>query len=356
MAGESAIVDPRQREYLAAFADPEQFAAPVLLEELEPKEASQFLRTMLRIRYCEEAIGELVRSGEARCPCHLGIGQEAIATGVSCALTPNDKVFGAHRSHAHFLALGGDVRALIAEVLGKITGCSRGMGGSMHLFDPSIGFMGSVPIVAATIPIAVGAAIALKFDRGDAVAVSYFGDGSSEEGSFHESLNLAATQQLPVIFVCENNLYSSHLDIKLRQPSDLVSRFAVAHRIESLLVDGNDVAAVSRAARTLLRTAREKRRPVFLEAVTFRWCGHVGPDENVDVGLRRKEEDIAAWKKRDPIARLKEALLTARTMSAKDFLTLEQEEQELVQSAVETARRDPYPPTNQLINTVFLQS
>ncbi len=175
--------------------------APIAIDGADLEVLIEQLRAMLVIRKAEEKIGDMVTAGKIRCPAHLGIGQEAIAVGVSSPLRPSDRVFGAHRSHSHFLALGGSVDGLFAEVLGRATGSSKGMGGSMHLFDQAVGFLGSVPIVGASVPVATGAALAAKMDgRGD-VAVSYFGDGAMEEGALHESLNLAMALQLPVIFV-----------------------------------------------------------------------------------------------------------------------------------------------------------
>jgi pyruvate dehydrogenase E1 component alpha subunit len=243
--------------------------------------------------------------------------------------------------------------ALLAEVLGKADGASGGMGGSMHLFAGSVGFYGSVPLVAATVPIAVGAALAAKMEGSDDVAVAYFGDGATEEGVFHESMNLAATFGVPVIFVCENNLFSSHLYIGLRQPSDHIARYADAHRVANLTVDGNDVLAVAGAARQLVEHARQGLGPAFLEAVTYRHRGHVGPKEDVDVGVHRSMVDLAAWKKRDPIARLREALLGAGLVPQSILETEEAELRESIATACRLAKAAPYPPTAALINTVY---
>ena len=239
-----------------------------------PKNFLQFLRLMLTIRIVEEKIGELVLEGLAKTPCHLAIGQEAVAVGVSAVLTSSDRVFGGHRSHSHYLALGGGLYPLLAEVLGKSEGASHGLGGSMHLYSGSIGFHGSVPIVGATIPIAVGAALAQpRWSGGRQIAVAYFGDGACEEGVFHESLNFAAVYGLPVLFVVENNLFSSHLHIELRQPSDSIARYAEAHRVRSLVIDGNDVGKVADAAEELVEPMRSGQGPALLEAVTFRFRG-----------------------------------------------------------------------------------
>ncbi|RMH22692.1 MAG: thiamine pyrophosphate-dependent dehydrogenase E1 component subunit alpha [Gemmatimonadetes bacterium] len=235
---------------LGDLADPRRYHEPVDVTADAADELLQALRTMKRIRRAEEVIGDLVTAGEVRCPCHLAIGQEACAAGVALALDPGrDRAFGAHRSHGHYLALGGSLEALFAEIFGRASGCSGGMGGSMHLIAPERGLLGTVPIVGATVPLAVGAALAARLDGSDAVAVAFFGDGAAEEGVVQESLNLAASERLPVLFACENNLFSSHLHIALRQPADRVARFAEAHRIAHATVDGNDVTAVRDAAR-----------------------------------------------------------------------------------------------------------
>ncbi len=331
------------------------YSAPCDLEGFQAAELQQLLRSMLLIRYVEEQIAQWSEQGRARCPCHLGIGQEAIATGVARALRPSDRLFGNHRSHGHYLAAGGDPYALLAEVLGRAAGCSGGMGGSMHLYDDAHGFLGSVPIVAGTVPIAVGAALAAKMDGGDAVAVAFFGDGASEEGVVHESLNLASTYALPVVFLCENNQYSSHLDIALRQPSDRVSRYADAHRVRAAVVDGNDVTAVARVAAELIALAR-RSEPVFLEAITYRWRGHVGPKEDLDVGVRRSMEDLSAWKRRDPVRRLEDALLARNLLTPAQLGLLVAQVRAAVAEAAARALTAPWPPQENLLGFVYAGS
>jgi pyruvate dehydrogenase E1 component alpha subunit len=287
-----------------------------------------------------------------RCPCHLAIGQEAVPVGVSRELRATDRIFGAHRSHGHFLAAGGPLRRLFAEVLGRDNGASRGMGGSMHLADRERGLIGTVPIVAATIPIACGAALAAKMDGKGDVAVSYFGDGATEEGVFHESLNMAATMGLPVLFVCENNLFSSHLHISLRQPLDSVARFAEANAIPVYRIDGNDVVAVARAAAEALADIRAGAGPAFIEAVTYRWRGHVGPREDEDVGVQRKD-DLAVWKRRDPIARLHRAMVEAGDVSADALEMIQAECRAEVAATWSQAEADPFPPHDALLSRVY---
>ncbi len=340
---------------LGGLADPTLFVDNIDLRNVSTETLLGYVHDILTIRFAEESVADLSRSGEACCPCHLGIGQEAVAVGVSSALRNSDRVYGGHRSHSHYLALGGSIDAMMAEILGKATGASKGMGGSMHLFQPDVGFHGSVPIVGATIPIAAGAALACKMDgRGD-VAVCYFGDGACEEGVFHETLNMAAVMKLPVIFVVENNLYSSHLDIGLRQPTDSVARFAHAASINTEVVDGNDVLAVSQAAHRLVDRCREGNGPGFMEAVTFRWRGHVGPNEDIDVGVRRSPEELTAWKQRDPLKRLVGSLQAERDVSPAQIEDMAAEIRATISDAVDAARQAPYPDSSALLDLVYAQ-
>lgn len=315
-----------------------------------------FFKEMLNIRLVEELIAKLVNQGLAKCPCHLSIGQEAVPVGISKYLRKTDRVFGAHRSHGHYLALGGSSYRLLAEVLGKETGCSKGMGGSMHIVDRENGFAGSVPIVAGTVPLAVGAALAAKMDGDKDIAVAYFGDGACEEGIIHESLNAAMSMGLPVLFVVENNLFSSHLDIHLRQPSNKVSRFAEAHKMNHVVIDGNDVCEVGRVAQKMIQDCRENHTPGFIEAVTYRLLGHVGADPNIDVGLKRKSEDISAWKKRDPINRIKLLLIQEYDLQEVFFQELEERKRAALQKELEQALKDPYPPLNFLSKFLYKNS
>ncbi|QWG14886.1 thiamine pyrophosphate-dependent dehydrogenase E1 component subunit alpha [Bradyrhizobium sediminis] len=341
------------RDTLGALANPKAFTGAIDLAQVESGWAVSKLREMIRIRVAEEFVGELSESGEARCPCHLGIGQEAVAVGVSAHLKSSDRVFGAHRSHSHYLALGGGLTELFGEVLGKEIGSSKGMGGSMHLYGPEVGFHGSVPIVGATIPIATGAGLACKMDGAGGIAVSYFGDGAAEEGLLHESLNMASILKLPVIFVCENNLFSSHLDIHLRQPQNTIARFATAHAMPSHTVDGNDVVAVARATEQLVARARKGEGPGFLEAVTYRWRGHVGAKEDIDVGVRRHPEELVAWKHRDPVRRLADSLIARGAMAVDGVAKITEEMSADCTEAIDRARKAPYPPVSNLLDFVY---
>jgi TPP-dependent pyruvate/acetoin dehydrogenase alpha subunit len=310
------------------------------------------LERMVVIRLVEERIGKGVEDGIIKCPCHLAIGQEAPAVGVAMHLRPTDRGFGAHRSHSHFLAAGGSLRGIFAEVLGRETGASRGMGGSMHLIARENGFYGSVPIVGATIPIAVGAGLAAKMDAKGDIAVSYFGDGATEEGVFHESMNLAAILRVPVLFVCENNMFSSHLHIDLRQPANSLVRYAAAHCVPFARVDGNDVVEIARVAGDAIATMRQTGGPFFLECVTYRWRGHVGHREDEDVGVQRKD-DLAIWKGRDPIARLARSLEAAGLIEKGHLESVRADVGRRIESAWKQASGDPFPPKEALLGRTW---
>jgi pyruvate dehydrogenase E1 component alpha subunit len=341
---------------LGDLVDVHQFNSPIEIQGVEPDILFNMLKSMVLIRAAEEGIGKAIIEGLIKTPCHLGIGQEAIAVGLSLNLKNTDYVFGTHRAHSHYLAMGGGVYELMAEVLGKADGASKGMGGSMHLYGGEFGFLGSVPIVGGTIPIAVGAAMAAKMDRKGGIAVCYFGDGAAEEGVLHESLNLASAYNLPVLFVCENNLYSSHLDIKVRQPSDSIARFADAHCIVSKKVDGNDVVQLSKLSNELINDMRANPRPYFIEAVTYRWRGHVGPDENIDVGVRRSKAELGAWKLRDPIKRLVEGMINEKLLDEERYQQLIGEINQFVSREIAKAKHADYPCHSLLSQAVYKDS
>ena len=338
---------------LGALADSSQFCNHLDITNEDINLLLKHLEKMILIREVERCLANGRREGKIGGPVHLGVGQEAIAVGVSAMLRNTDRVFGAHRSHSHVLALGADIRCLFAETLGKETGLSKGMGGSMHLWDQKNGFYGSVPIVAGTVPLAVGAALAAKLQQTDDVGVAYLGDGAVEEGVVHESLNLARVLKAPVLFVIENNLFASHMHISLRQPNDSTARFAIANDIPYKVVDGNDVIAVRKATDTLISRARAGEGPVFLEAVTYRWYGHVDWREDIDVGVNRYEEVVSAWRKRDPINRLTEGLASFNLCSPDKLKEIQNSIQSQVAVAWRQALEDPYPELTALLDRVY---
>lgn len=307
--------------------------------------------TMVEIRQTEELLANLCETGEVVCPCHLYIGQEAVAAGVCAALLPSDTIWGAHRSHGHYLAKGGSLEGLLAEVLGRVAGCAGGRGGSMHLIATEVGLMGTVPLVSATIPLAVGAGLAAHLAGSGQVSVSFFGDGAAEEGHFHESMNLAASLRLPVVFVCENNLYASHMALLERRAADNIVSAASAHGMDGKVVDGNDVEAVFSAANDAVNRARAGGGPSLIECRTFRWRGHVGPSWDMDVGVARKDE-LKNWLIRDPIARAR-ALLLDIGATAESAEEVEVRVRARLDAAIEVARQSPFPDSSTLEAHVF---
>ena len=268
----------------------------------------QLYREMLRIRVVEETIARLYPAQEMRCPVHLCIGQEAIPAGVCAHLDTTDYVLSNHRSHGHYLAKGGDLTAFLAELYGRASGCAGGRGGSMHLIDLQAGFLGSVPIVAATIPIAVGAAWGSVLQEEKRVVVSFFGEGAVEEGTFHEAVRFAAVKKLPIVFVCENNLYSvySPLDVRYADGNEACD-LAKGHGIPAWQADGNDVLAVYASAQKAIDIARSGGGPSFIEFKTYRWLEHCGPYFDNDLGYRT-EAEFQDWKARCPLTRMEQLL------------------------------------------------
>jgi len=296
-------------------------------------------QTMTLLRRTEERIAEMVESGEVRCPCHLYIGEEAVAAGVCAALTAADTVWGGHRSHGHYLAKGGSLAGLFGEVLLKATGCAGGRGGSMHLAAPEVGVPGTVPIVAGTVPLAAGAAFAYKLRGEDTVAVAFFGDGALEEGHVHESMNLVALYRLPLVLICENNLYASHLHWSERRVADNLYRAGEFHAVPGEAVDGNDVAAVYTAAQAAVERARGGGGPSLIECRTFRWRGHVGASFDLDVGVARRGE-LAEWLPLDPLRRLADQLMER---GVADLAHRERAIDARIGAALEAARAAPAP-------------
>ncbi|MBU1012568.1 MAG: thiamine pyrophosphate-dependent dehydrogenase E1 component subunit alpha [Bacteroidetes bacterium] len=270
---------------------------------MEYKELKSLYYKMLRIRLVEEKIAEIYPEQEMRCPVHLSVGQEGTAVGVCNALGENDFALSTHRSHAHYLAKGGDLKAMISELYGKVTGCCGGKGGSMHLVDPTIGFY-AVPIVGSTIPIGVGIALGFKMQNKSLVSVAFFGDAATEEGVFSESLNYAALHKLPVIFICENNLYSVYSPLYVRQPQERnLIDIAKAHGVDANKCDGNDIIAVYEATKKAVEKARMGGGPTLLELSTYRYYEHCGPNFDNQLGYRT-EEEFNSWKERDPLKML----------------------------------------------------
>ena len=293
-------------------------------------------RSLYRIRRVEEEIARLYPTDRIKSPVHLSIGQEAVSVGVCEALDANDVVFGTYRSHALYLAKGGDLGRMIAELYGKATGCAQGKGGSMHLIDVAAGVMGASAVVATTIPQAVGYAYALRLRRAPALVASVFGDGAVEEGAFHESMNFAALHRLPVLFVCENNFYAIHSPLRDRQAIPSISEFAKGYGMPSERIDDGDVRAIFAATRRAVDAIRRGEGPRFLECMTYRWREHVGPGEDFDAGYRGRAE-AAPWVEHDPVAQ-EGARLTPADRSA-----IEAEVEAEIAEAFTFAEESPVP-------------
>lgn len=298
---------------------------------------------MLRIRMIEEAIADRYSEQKMRCPTHLSIGQEAIAVGVSEALDPEDLVMSNHRAHAHYIAKGGDLKEMIAEIHGKSTGCSLGRGGSMHLVDLSVGMFGSTPIVANSIPVATGLAFS-SFLQGDKkIAVSYFGEGATEEGVFGECLNFAALKNLPMLYVCEDNQYSVYSPINVRQAKTRdLCKIAEAHGMFAKEGDGNNMEESLAIAKEAVASIRNGNGPAFIKLNTYRYREHCGPNFDTDLGYRT-ESEFNTWLERCPIKNYQQQLLDQQVLTQEEVLTMREKLQEEIDEAFTFAKESPFP-------------
>ncbi|HWA97588.1 MAG TPA: thiamine pyrophosphate-dependent dehydrogenase E1 component subunit alpha [Pirellulales bacterium] len=304
-------------------------------------------RSLYRIRRIEEEVARVYPTDVIMSPIHLSIGQEAISVGICDALGPEDVVFGSYRSHALFLAKGGDLRRMIAELYGKATGVAKGKAGSMHLLDPDAGVMGASAVVATTIPHAVGYALGVKMRREPRVVVSFFGDGAVEEGVFHESLNFAQLRRVPVLFVCENNHYAIHSRQRTRQASVDICRLAAAHGIEAHRFDNPDV--VQLRAHTLEAVESLRRGecgPIFFECTCYRWREHVGPNDDFAAGYRSRAE-AEPWFESDQMA------VVGRRLAAAPRKRIEDEVEAEIADAFRFAEQSPFPDESELYTDMY---
>lgn len=319
-----------------------------------PELLRRLYETMVLIRTVEESFVEPILSKEILCPCHLYSGEEAIAVGVCAALAETDTIFGTHRSHGHFLAKGGSLDEMVAEVYCRESGCCRGRGGSMHLVDPAVGMLGAAPIVAGTISLALGAALASSIREDGGVAVAFFGDGAAGEGVLYESLSYAALKRLPLVLVCENNLYSTHLPLRECRVERPIAEVALPFGIAAKTLDGNDVLAVHEAATEAVDACREGRGPVFLECLTYRFRGHVGPDDNVQGSHTdiRPAEEVKRWLARDPLTLLEEKLAAQGILDEAAIAQVRQTSADRVAGAHARARQAAFPDAKELMHYV----
>lgn len=312
----------------------------------------QLYTAMLRIRRFEEKIVKLYPKQEMKTPVHLYIGQEAIAAGVCCTLTKKDYVFGTHRGHGLYIAKGGSLADLAAELYCKAAGCSKGKGGSMHLVDVKHSVCGSTAIVGGNLPLAVGAGLAISLNKGTQVSCAFFGDGAVDEGTFYESVNFASLKKLPVVFVCENNFYATNSHISKRQPIDNIYTKGVPFGVPGVRVDGNDCIEVYRTARQAVERARAGEGPTLIECRTYRWKTHVGPETDEDLG-NSPQRDLPKWIKRCPIKKLRAYITDKHLMSKRNEQALIRKIDKEVEEAFRYARHSPLPKGEDLLTDLF---
>jgi 2-oxoisovalerate dehydrogenase E1 component len=317
---------------------------------LPPHELVELYRQMLIIRRTEEQLARAHQQGLVHGACHTYVGEEAIAVGVCAHLRPDDTVFSTHRGHGHALAKGVPPRELIAELLGRATGVSHGRGGSMHVFAPQVGMLGTSGIVGPSILMAAGIAYASRLAKSDRVSVAFFGDGASNNGAFHEGLNMAAIWKLPVVFVCENNQYATEVPFVTVAGNPELSARGIAYGIPSPAVDGNDVLQVHAVAGEAVRRARAGEGPTLIACTTYRTRPH---SEGMRDGGYRTREEVEAWRGRDPIKRLREQLLNASITHSDALDAVDREVQVLVEEGLEWAKASPWPDPATVMEHVY---
>ena len=320
---------------------------------LDQSTAQILLHNMKRIRAVEEEIAERYSEWEMRCPTHLSIGQEAVAAVVGHLLNHDDLAVSTHRAHAHYIGKGGDLKAMIAEIYGKETGCSKGRGGSMHLIDKSVGFMGSTAIVGGTIPIGTGLALGMKYRKTEQISCIFVGDGAIEEGAFYESANFAALHQLPILFICENNLYSVYSSLSKRQPADRkIHELAKEIGLSSDYADGNDIMQIYEVLEPTINAIRAGKGPSFIEFSTYRWREHCGPNFDNDIGYR-SEEEFAEWKMKDPIRSFQHQLKVSNFMDDNTLIDLDKKIENEIKEAFDFAKASKFPNRETLAKYIY---
>jgi acetoin:2,6-dichlorophenolindophenol oxidoreductase subunit alpha len=318
-------------------------------EALEEKVRFDMLQRMLDIRHSEEQIQDLFLANLVRGTTHLCVGQEASSVGLAWALEDGDTMTCTYRGHGHALAMGISIKALMAEMMGKASGCCGGKGGSMHMTDASLGLLGANAIVGAGLPIALGAALTSQVLGQDRVAVAVFGDGASNIGAFHEALNMAAVWKLPVIFVCENNLYGEYSPLHTTTAVENIADRACAYNIPGVIVDGQDVETVYASTREAIARARKGEGPSLLEIKTYRYRGH----SRTDTAPYRPAGELDEWLKRDPIHILRDRMIADGQLDQTEFEELDEATRRQVIEAVEWAKAEPYPPVEAAYQDIY---
>ena len=324
------------------------------MSDLSREQLLAMHRSMVRIRLFEETAGKLMETGKMPGFLHLYVGQEAVAVGVCEALRVDDYITSTHRGHGHLVAKGGDLARMMAELMGKATGYCGGKGGSMHINDLSLGMLGANGIVGAGVPIAVGAAFRNKYRGTDQVAVAFFGDAATNIGAFHEAANMACALHLPIVFVCEHNMYGEYTaTANAMVIADIVDR-AAGYGMPGVIVDGMDVLAVHEATLEAVARARRGDGPALVEAKTYRFFNHHGIQ---NLGLKyRPDDEVLAWKARDPISTFEQRLIDAGTATADDFEQIWAEVRQSIEAAIAFADSSPFPDEDQLLAGVFTEA
>ena len=308
---------------------------------------------MVLIRTVEETIAEKYDQQKMRCPTHLSTGQEAVSAAVGMALEKGDLAVSTHRSHGHYLGMGGNIPRMIAEIYGKEGGCSKGKGGSMHLIDLSVGFMGSTAIVGNSIPIGAGLGLAMQLDQSNNISCIFVGDGAIEEGVFAETVNFCAQRNLPVLFLCENNLYSVYSPITVRQPKDRpIYKMVEAMGIKSFKGNGNDVFGVYQKTLETISYIKNDGGPRFLEFDTYRWREHCGPNYDNNIGYRT-EDEFLEWKRKDPILLAEIKLLEQNILNKKLVQSINEQAKEEVEEAFQFAEKSPFPKKEDAFKGIY---
>ena len=309
-------------------------------------------KKLYQIRRVEERIAESYPEQEMRCPVHFSIGQDACAVGVCEYLNEKDHVYSTHRCHGHYLAKGGNLPAMKAELYGKIDGCASGKGGSMHLIDVEVGMMGASAIVGGSIPLALGSALTYQLQKKKNVAVAFFGDGASEQGVFYESLQFASLRKLPVIFVCENNMYATYSSIEDRQPLDNIFERAKFSNMPGFRTDGNNILDILNISKEAIGRARNGEGPTLIECRTYRWLDHVGPNEDIDVGYRTRDE-LNSWIKNCPLKNYENYLIKERKFEENKLKNIRNSIEQNIADAFEFAKNSPFPSKKDLYEGVY---
>jgi pyruvate dehydrogenase E1 component alpha subunit len=321
----------------------------VLTEQVDQKLLLNRYKKMLELRLFELKVQELYRNGRLPGFVHLYVGEEAVAVGVCSNLETADLIFSTHRGHGHALAKGVPAEVVLAELWGKTTGSSGGRGGSMHMYAPEYGFMGTNGIVGAPIPLATGAALSAKLRKRGQVVVCFFGDGAVNSGSFHESVNMGAVWDLPIVYVCENNLYATEMAFQRATKNTSVASRAAAYGMLGVAVDGQDVVAVHEAAQAAIRRARKDGGPSLIECKTYRYVGHHEGDPGTDY---RTRDEVQQWKQKDPVKLARKRLLDSGVEESK-LQAIDLEVEQLIDQAVEFAGKSPEPAAASVNDHVF---